>query len=77
MAITRGQLLKQLVPGLHAIFGTEYKRYEDEAAILFENEKSNRAFEEEVLFITIAIGSALGFLGAWFAVEKHLQSIEL
>ena len=50
MAITRGQLLKQLVPGLHAIFGTEYKRYEDEAAILFENEKSNRAFEEEVLF---------------------------
>ena len=50
MAITRGQLLKQLVPGLHAIFGTEYKRYEDEAAVLFENEKSNRAFEEEVLF---------------------------
>ena len=50
MAITRGQLLKELVPGLHAIFGTEYKRYEDEAAVLFENEKSNRAFEEEVLF---------------------------
>ena len=49
MAITRGQLLKELVPGLHAIFGTEYKRYEDEAAVLFENEKSNRAFEEEVL----------------------------
>ena len=52
MAITRGQLLKQLVPGLHAIFGTEYKRYEDEAAVLFESEKSNRAFEEEVLFRT-------------------------
>ena len=50
MAITRGQLLKELVPGLHAIFGTEYKRYEDEAAVLFENEKSNRAFEEEGLF---------------------------
>ena len=50
MAITRGQLLKELVPGLHAIFGTEYKRYEDEAAVLFESEKSNRAFEEEVLF---------------------------
>ena len=50
MAITRGQLLKELVPGLHAIFGTEYKRYEDEAAVLFESEKSNRAFEEEVIF---------------------------
>ena len=50
MAISRAQLLKELVPGLHAIFGTEYNRYENEAAVLFEEEKSNRAFEEEVLF---------------------------
>ena len=50
MAITRGQLLKELVPGLNAIFGTEYSRYEDEAAVLFDQESSNRAFEEEVLF---------------------------
>ena len=38
MAITRGQLLKELVPGLNAIFGTEYSRYEDEAAVLFDQE---------------------------------------
>ena len=50
MAISRAQLLKELVPGLHAIFGTEYNRYENEAAVLFDEEKSNRAFEEEVLF---------------------------
>ena len=50
MAISRAQLLKELVPGLHAIFGTEYNRYENEAAVLFDEEKSNRSFEEEVLF---------------------------
>ena len=50
MAISRAQLLKELVPGLHAIFGTEYNRYENEASVLFDEEKSNRAFEEEVLF---------------------------
>ena len=50
MAISRAQLLKELVPGLHAIFGSEYNRYENEAAVLFDEEKSNRAFEEEVLF---------------------------
>ena len=50
MAITRGQILKELVPGLNAIFGTEYSRYENEHAVLFDEESSNRAFEEEVLF---------------------------
>jgi|TARA_A100000172_G_scaffold23393_2_gene13567 hypothetical protein len=50
MAISRGQILKELVPGLHAIFGTEYSRYENEHAVLFDEETSNRAFEEEVLF---------------------------
>jgi hypothetical protein len=50
MAITRGQILKELVPGLNAIFGTEYARYENEHAVLFDEETSNRAFEEEVLF---------------------------
>jgi len=34
MAITRGQILKELVPGLNAIFGTEYARYENEHAVL-------------------------------------------
>ena len=50
MAITRAQILKELEPGLNAIFGTEYNRYENEHAVLFDEETSNRAFEEEVLF---------------------------
>lgn len=48
--VTRAQLLKELEPGLNAIFGTEYARYENEHVALFDMEKSNRAFEEEVLF---------------------------
>ena len=50
MAITRAQILKELEPGLNAIFGTEYDRYENEHTVLFDEETSNRAFEEEVLF---------------------------
>ena len=50
MAISRAQILKELGPGLNAIFGTEYNRYENEHAVLFDEETSNRAFEEEVLF---------------------------
>ena len=50
MAISRAQILKELEPGLNAIFGTEYNRYENEHAVLFDEETSNRAFEEEVLF---------------------------
>jgi len=38
MAITRGQILKELVPGLNAIFGTEYSRYENKHAVLFDEE---------------------------------------
>ena len=49
MAISRNQLVKELEPGLNALFGLEYKRYEDEAAQIFDNESSDRAFEEEVM----------------------------
>ena len=49
MAISRAQLDKELEPGLNALFGLEYKRYEDEAAQIFDNESSDRAFEEEVM----------------------------
>jgi hypothetical protein len=48
MAITRAQLLKELLPGLNALFGLEYKRYEDESEGLYEKENSDRSFEEEV-----------------------------
>jgi len=49
MAISRAQLVKELEPGLNALFGLEYKRYEDEAAQIFDQESSDRAFEEEVM----------------------------
>jgi hypothetical protein len=47
MAISRAQLLKELLPGLNALFGLEYKRYEDEHSEIFEKETSERSFEEE------------------------------
>ena len=49
MAISRSQLLKELEPGLNALFGMEYDRYENEHAEIFEQESSDRAFEEEVI----------------------------
>jgi len=49
MAISRAQLVKELEPGLNALFGMEYARYEDETREIFETESSDRAFEEEVL----------------------------
>lgn len=47
MAISRAQLLKELLPGLNALFGLEYKRYGEEHKELFEQESSERSFEEE------------------------------
>ena len=49
MAITRAQMMKELVPGLNALFGLEYAEYADECQMIYGSpEKSNRAFEEEV-----------------------------
>jgi len=47
MAISRAQLLKELLPGLNALFGLEYGKYENEHAQVFETETSDRSFEEE------------------------------
>jgi hypothetical protein len=47
MAISRAQLLKELLPGLNALFGLEYKKYGEEHKEIFENETSERSFEEE------------------------------
>jgi len=47
MAISRAQLLKELLPGLNALFGLEYKKYMDEDREIFETETSERSFEEE------------------------------
>jgi hypothetical protein len=49
MAISRSQLVKELEPGLNALFGLEYNRYENEHAEIFVAEASDRAFEEEVM----------------------------
>jgi len=49
MAISRSQLVKELEPGLNALFGLEYNRYENEHAEIFDSESSDRAFEEEVI----------------------------
>jgi len=49
MAITRAQLVKELEPGLNALFGLEYKRYDNESAEIYATESSDRAFEEEVM----------------------------
>jgi hypothetical protein len=47
MAISRAQLLKELLPGLNALFGLEYARYGEEHKEIYETEKSERSFEEE------------------------------
>ena len=47
MAISRAQLLKELLPGLNALFGLEYARYSEEHKEIYETEKSERSFEEE------------------------------
>lgn len=47
MAISRAQLLKELLPGLNGLFGLEYKRYAEEHKDIYEIDKSNRSFEEE------------------------------
>jgi|TARA_R110000824_G_scaffold6312_3_gene29197 hypothetical protein len=49
MAISRAQLAKELEPGLNALFGLEYARYDAEHAEIFDTESSERAFEEEVM----------------------------
>ena len=67
MAISRTQLVKELEPGLNALFGLEYKRYENQHAEIYTTESSDRAFEEEVMLSgfanaqTKAEGSGVAF----------------
>jgi hypothetical protein len=49
MAISRGQLVKELEPGLNALFGLEYNQYDNQHAEIYTTESSDRAFEEEVM----------------------------
>ena len=67
MAISRAQLAKELEPGLNALFGMEYARYENQHAEIYTTESSDRAFEEEVMLSgfgaapTKSEGSAVNF----------------
>ena len=49
MTISRNQLVKELEPGLNALFGLEYKQYENQTSEIYTTESSDRAFEEEVM----------------------------
>lgn len=55
--MTRAQLLKELEPGLNALFGLEYKRYENEHTELYTTENSEKAFEEEVEQIGLGLAA--------------------
>lgn len=67
MAISRAQALKELLPGINALFGLEYKKYENEHEDIYETETSERSFEEEVKLSgfgaapTKAEGSAISY----------------
>ena len=78
MAISRAQLLKELLPGLNALFGLEYAKYENEHEQVYETETSDRSFEEEVKlsgFGQASVkdeGSAMGFSITEEAMEDNL-----
>jgi hypothetical protein len=80
MAISRAQLLKELLPGLNALFGLEYKKYGEEHKEIFESETSERSFEEETKLSGFSAapvkneGSALAYDNAqeaWTARYVH------
>jgi len=80
MAISRAQLLKELLPGLNALFGLEYARYGEEHKEIYETETSERSFEEETKlsgFTAAPVkneGSALAYDNAqeaWTARYNH------
>jgi len=73
MAITRSQLVKELEPGLNALFGMEYKRYENEHEQIFSIETSDRAFEEEVMLTGFA-SAPVKTEGAGMAYDTALES---
>tara|TARA_R110002167_G_scaffold105683_2_gene271685 strand:+ start:498 stop:1409 length:912 start_codon:yes stop_codon:yes gene_type:complete len=85
MAISRAQLAKELEPGLNALFGLEYDRYENEHSEIFDEESSDRAFEEEVMLggfgsaPTKQEGSAISFDDAQetYTARYNMETIAL
>ena len=80
MAISRAQLLKELLPGLNALFGMEYARYGEEHKEIYETEKSERSFEEETKLAGFAAapvkneGSAIAYDNAQDRKSTRLNS---
>jgi hypothetical protein len=85
MAISRSQLLKELLPGLNALFGMEYARYGEEHKEIYETEKSERSFEEETKLAGFAAapvkneGSAIAYDNAQeaFTARYNHETIAL
>ena len=85
MAISRQQLAKELEPGLNALFGLEYKNYENQHTEIFDIENSDRAFEEEVMLggfgsaPTKQEGSAISFDDAQetYTARYNMETIAL
>ena len=73
MAISRSQLVKELEPGLNALFGLEYNRYDNEHAEIFTSESSDRAFEEEVMLTGFA-GAAIKQEGAGVQFDQASEA---
>ena len=73
MAISRSQLVKELEPGLNALFGLEYNRYDNEHAEIFTTETSDRAFEEEVMLSGFA-GAAIKQEGAGVTFDQATEA---
>jgi len=73
MAISRSQLVKELEPGLNALFGLEYNRYDNEHAEIFTTESSDRAFEEEVMLSGFA-GAAVKQEGAGVTFDQATEA---
>lgn len=80
MALSRSQLLKELLPGLNALFGLEYKRYAQEHTEIYEMDTSTRSFEEETKLVGFraapnkAEGAAIAYdtaQEAWTARYTH------
>ncbi len=85
MAMSRAQLLKELLPGLNALFGLEYKQYGEEHKEIFEQETSERSFEEEVKLSGFAAapvkneGSAIAYDNAQeaYTARYNLETIAM
>jgi hypothetical protein len=73
MAISRSQLVKELEPGLNALFGLEYNRYDNEHAEIFTTESSDRAFEEEVMLSGFG-GAAVKQEGAGVTFDQATEA---